>query len=203
MKRLTKSNIAIFLSKLKSFENPNFIEEQYTIDSEIASDILWNAFLIGDIKDKVVADFGSGTGFIGISCLLLGAKKVYFVEKDKNVIKILEENLKGIEGNYEIINKDVVDFNIDVDVVIQNPPFGVKKKHYDRVFLGKAFDVANVVYSLHKIESDNFLKGFSKDNGFRITHRWVYDFPLKKTMKFHRKRIYYFKVGCYRFESIN
>ena len=47
---LTKSRLAIILSKLRVFDDPKFIDEQYTVDSEIGATILWNAFMSGDIQ---------------------------------------------------------------------------------------------------------------------------------------------------------
>ena len=86
---ITKSKLAITLSKLKVFDSAKVKLEQYPTDSEVAADVLWNAFMQGDIGNKIIADLGAGTGVLGIGALILGAKKVYFVEKDKDVIKLL------------------------------------------------------------------------------------------------------------------
>jgi len=196
----SKSQIAVILSRLKQFENPDPTKEQYPTDSEIAAEVLWNAFMSDEIEGRIIADLGCGTGFLGIGALLLGAKKVYFVEKDKKVIKILKENLSDFDfGNYEIINKDVIDFNEKVDVVLQNPPFGIQKEHADKVFLEKAFLIAEIVYSFHKIESEDFIRKLSEAYGFEIKNRFIFDFPLKKTMDFHRKKLEKIKVGCWKF----
>ena len=88
---ITKSKLAIQLSKLKVFETAKIKLEQYPTDSEIAADILWNAFMQHDIEGKVIADLGAGTGVLGIGALLLNAKKVCFVEKDKEAVKLLKE----------------------------------------------------------------------------------------------------------------
>src|SRR3989338_11601347 len=97
---ITKSRLAIILSKLRQFENPKFLDEQYTTDSEIAAMVLWNAYMSGNIKGKTIAYLGAGTGILGIGALLLGAKKVFFVEKDENAVKILKENLEGTKEAY-------------------------------------------------------------------------------------------------------
>jgi len=200
----SKSQIAVLLSKLRQFENPSALEEQYPTDSEIAAEVLWNAFMSGEIEDRIIADLGCGTGTLGIGALLLGAKKVYFVEKDKRVIEILKENLNDFDfGNYEIINKDVIDFSENVDLVLQNPPFGVQKEHADKTFLEKAFMISKIVYSFHKIESDDFIRKLSEAYGFEIKNQFIFDFPLKKTMDFHRKKLERIKVGCWKLVKIN
>ena len=61
---LSKSTLAVRLSKLKGFLQPKLASEQYATDSETAADLLWLAFMNGDVKDKVIADFGCGTGIL-------------------------------------------------------------------------------------------------------------------------------------------
>jgi len=189
---MNKKQLAIKLSKLKGFENPKLKLEQYFLDSEIASEMIWIAYLNGDIENKVVADFGAGTGILGYGALLLGAKKVYLVEKDKEVIKIAKENIKE---KVIFVNKDIKDFNIKVDTILQNPPFGTKDKHADKFFLEKAIKLGDTIYSLHKITSKGFIKKLVKDS-FRIKIKEI-SVPLKKTYEFHKKRIYYVECGIW------
>ncbi len=208
---LTKSKLAIILSKLKGFENPKFKDEQYTTDSEVAATILWNAYMAGDIENQIIADLGSGTGILGLGAILLGATKVYFVEKDKDALKIFEENLSKIKENqkelqdYEtkIVFDDVKNFSHQVDVVFQNPPFGIKKLHADRSFLEKAFEISKKIYSFHKSESTSFLQSFSLQHKFAIVEEHKFAFPIKQTMKYHTSKIKRIEVSCYKFEKID
>jgi putative methylase len=208
-KALSKSRLAIVLSKLQVFREPKVADEQYPTDAEVAASVLWQAHLMGDLKGKVTADLGSGTGILGIGMLLMGATKVYLVERDVKATQIAEQNLKRIRkdvgsecGNVEFRNQDVETFCESVDLVLQNPPFGTKVRHSDKRFLEKAFELAEKTYSFHKSGSEGFLAKLAKDKGFRITHRLDFDFPLKQTQKFHRKRIYRPKVSCFRFERV-
>jgi len=189
---MNKKQLAIKLSKLKGFENPKLKLEQYFLDSEIAADMIWTAYLNGDIKNKVIADLGAGTGILGYGALLLGAKKVYLIEKDKEVIKIAKENIKD---KINFVNKDIKDFNVKVDTIIQNPPFGTKDEHADKLFLEKAMKLSNTIYSLHKITSKKFIRKLVRENfKFKI---YEVNVPLKKTYGFHKKRIYYVKCGIW------
>ena len=204
----SKSSLAIALSELKGFEKPKVMLEQYPTDSEIAADVLWQAFLKGDLQ-KVSVDLGCGTGLLGIGALLLGAPAVVFVDVDEDALKTAKENLEFVEKKYGITLKKKARFicsdikNIDekFELVLQNPPFGVQKEHADRAFLERAFEIAPIVYSFHKIESKEFLEQFAKDKGFKITDAWVFDFPLKASMEFHRRKIERIKVGCWRLEK--
>lgn len=206
---LTKSNLAILLSKLKRFEKPKIKEEQYETDSEIAASVLWQAYMSNDIKDKMIADLGSGTGILGLGSVLLEAKKVYMIENDKAAVEIAKENAKVLEKETKMkildklifINQDIKGVKIHADTVIQNPPFGVKKRHADKIFLEKAFNISDVVYSLHKIESMKFLEQISRDFGFLITNIMNFEMPIKASFDFHHKKIYRIKTVCLRFEK--
>ena len=200
---LSKSGLAVELSKLKAFIHPKVKQEQYTTDSEPAAEVLHSAYMNHDIKNKIIADLGCGTGILGIGCLLLEAGFVYFVDNDKDVLEILKENLKKYNfKNYKIINKDIKDFNEAVDIVMQNPPFGTKVKHSDKIFLEKAFSIAKVIYSFHKTSTLRFIEAVSKDNKFKITNSFDFNFPLKQTYEFHKKKIKKIEVSCYRLEKV-
>jgi len=201
---MTKSRLGIILSRLKVFKEPKVRLEQYPTDSEIAAEILWNAVLQGDIVDKTVADLGCGTGVLGIGALIMGAKKVYFVDIDEDALRMCKENLEfiekevGFEGTYIVKKSKVSSAMFKADVVIQNPPFGVKNKNADREFLEKGMEMADVVYSMHNAVTKRFVDKFVVDKKCNTTHYWEFLFPLKQTMKFHEKRISRIKVGCWR-----
>lgn len=196
---MKKNELAIILSKLKTFFKPRAELEQHQTPSNIASDILWIAYMNGHIKNKTIADFGCGNGILGIGALLLGAKKVYFVDKDKNAVELACDNLKSIKNNFKAVflNENVDEFNENVDVVIENPPFGVQKEHADKVFLENAMRVSDIIYSLHKTESENFISSLAVDNSFDVKKLLDFDFPIKATQKYHIKKVHKFKVGLY------
>ena len=206
----SKSSLGIELSKLEDFKVPDIGLEQYSTPSEISADLLWKMKLLGDIEGKVIVDAACGPGFLGLGAVLLGASKVFFVDLSEEAIKILRKNIDFLDGKFKVlglnercvvVNKDIKDFDEKADITLQNPPFGVKKKHADRIFLVKAFDNSNVVYSFHKVESKGFIEGFSEEKGFIITHYWEYDFALKATQEYHTRRLHRIKVGCWRLQN--
>jgi len=226
---MSKSKLAIVLSKLEVFNDPKVRQEQYPTDSEVAASILWNAYLLGDIEGRIIADLGCGTGILGIGALILGANKVTFVDMDKEALKTAKSNISKILEYFrharkskifdiskvesesleyarlvpqaEFICKDIQEVNAKVEVVLENPPFGTKVKHSDRLFLEKALEAAPIVYSFHKSESKSFLEGFAVKKKARIIHFWNFKFPLKASFEFHRRQIHRINVSCFRFEK--
>ena len=203
----SKKALAVLLSRLEGFRSPEARVEQYPTDPEIAAEVLWQAYMKGDIG-KVSVDLGSGPGMLGIGLLALSAQKVYFVDFDQKVMEIAKGNMAKMKSEHNIAGEavfllqDVDDFKEKVDLVVMNPPFGVKVRHMDREFLKKAFEVGKVVYSFHKTESKKFLASFARDNNFKITDVFDFNFPLKATMPFHSKRIKRISVSCFRFEKL-
>jgi len=203
----SKSRLAIALSKLEGFKEPKVSVEQYVMDSEIGAFTLWNGLMKGDIRQKVSVDLGCGTGILGIGALLLGAKRVFFVDSDSSALDVAKKGLEKVKSEFQIegeavfVCKDVERFSEKCDTVIENPPFGVKVRHADRVFLKKAFEIGKAVYSFHKSESKEFIERFSLKNEFKVTDVWDFKFPLKATYGFHSRRIKYIDVSCFRLEK--
>ena len=204
----SKKQLAVLLSKLKGFNEAKVRIEQYTTDPEIAAEVLWTAFMNGDIG-KVSVDLGCGSGILGIGLLILGGEMVYFVDFDKDAIEIAKLNLEKAKSEYKVEGEaiwvlgDAANFNEKVCLVVQNPPFGVKVRNADRLFLKKAFEAGDTIYSFHKSGSRQFIEAFSRENGFEITNIMDFKFPLKATMSFHSRRIKRINVSCFRIERIN
>lgn len=203
---LTKSGLAIMLSQLETFRLPSIKAEQYSTDSESAAELLWFAHMHRNIEDKIICDLGAGTGILGLGALILGAKRVYFVENCRSALKTARSNLEHLEKIFNLdlkkkarfICSDIKDFSEKCDTVIQNPPFGTKTPHADRLFLEKAFQTSECIYSVHKIESEKFISRFASEHSFRVTHILPLDLQLRISMPHHRRRVLRVRVGCWR-----
>ncbi len=208
MKGLTRKKLELLLERVRPYPSPRIELEQYTIPSKLAATILWIAgFLHNDIGGKVVCDLGCGTGRLAIGAALMGAEKVIGVDIDFDALKIAFENAKrlGVDDVICWVRADVIHLNIEVDVVIQNPPFGVHPhlRGTDVAFLLKAMDIAReVVYSLHKAGEKNreFLERLIKEKGGRVSERISLELDIPPTYKFHTKRHYVVEVDLYRIE---
>lgn len=201
----SKKDLEIILSRLKTFNKPSLELEQYPTPSNIAAEWVWTMAMKREAAGKIILDAGCGTGILGLGLLLLGAKKVFFLDKDFGVMAICIENYNQLKEEYEIgegdfIIEDIMFFDAEVDIVVQNPPFGTKDEHADKRFLEKAFTLALIIYSMHKYSTKRFFLAITKDNHYRITEEWHYDFPIKATFKFHEKPVVQVDVGLWRME---
>ena len=81
------------------------------------------------IKNSVVLDLFAGSGSLGIEALSNGARYCYFVDNGKEILKILEKNLNGVE-NFHILKLDYLkaleylkNNNIKFDLIFIDPPY--------------------------------------------------------------------------------
>jgi len=204
----SKKDLELELSHLKKFTAPSLKLEQYPTPEDIAADWVWQMALHSEAANKTFLDAACGPGILGLALLLMGAKKVYFLDKDPAAIRICQDNYNQLKEEYEIgaaefLSEDISLFDGEVDVVVQNPPFGTKDEHADKKFLEKAFVTAKIVYSMHKYSTLKFVEAISKDFDFTITHFWRYDFPIKSTFKFHQKPVKFIDVGLWRMEKLS
>ncbi len=202
----SKRNLEIELSKLKNFEQPSLELEQYATPAHIAAEWVWSMALKGEITGRIILDAACGPGILGIGLLLMGAKKIFFVDKDEKAMRLCIENYNLVKEEYEIgaaafITNDISVFDGEVDLVVQNPPFGTKQEHADKKFLEKAFSVAPIVYSMHKWSTKKFVEAIAGDYGFTITDVWRFEFPIKAAFEFHQKPKVIIDVGLWRMEK--
>ena len=182
------------LQNIPSHPKPKVGLEQYTTPSVIASDLIWNAFGIGDIEDKNIVDLGCGTGIFAIGSALMGANSSVGVDIDEDSIKLARDVSEKLKvDNVEFIVNDIDEFNqpLNTDTLFQNPPFGSQRnadKGQDLKFVKKAIEIdAKVIYSFHMASTEEFLIKFYEDNNLKITHIFRYKFPIPKIYEFHNK----------------
>lgn len=84
------------------------------------------------LNDSVVLDLFAGSGNLGIEAISNGSGKCYFVDNNKNCIKVINDNINtfGISDKCEVINRDYRDAlkyfrdnNIKFDLILVDPPY--------------------------------------------------------------------------------
>ena len=112
-----------------------------------------------EFENSNILDLYSGTGSFGLECLSREAKKVYFIEKDKDVIKILEKNINKLK-----LKKQT---NIMIDDIFIFLKKNLYKKKFDLVFCDPPFKDMNAEKLIDLVLNKNLLH----KNGIIILHR--------------------------------
>ncbi len=179
--------------------------EQYPTPAPIVASILYDAEIShGDISGKTVLDLGTGDGVFALGAALLNAGHVIGIDVQSKALKVARRNstLLGTESTTEFILGDVstLTLRMSVDTVVSNPPFGVKKRGADLVFLRKALSVAGVTYSIHLASEQNraFLRKVIERAGGVITQVETFKFPIPRIFHFHRRPVRFIAVDLYR-----
>lgn len=175
------------LQKVSPYVKPSEKYEQYSTPADVASDMLWTAFMDGDIQDKKIADLGCGTGVLGIGASLLGAREVVGVDLDAHAIETAIQNAIDLKADVRFEVMKVSEFEEVVDTVVQNPPFGAQRRHADVPFLMTGMKVAGVLYSLHLSETEAFVLKRAEAIGSSVEILKRYIFVIPHTFEFHTK----------------
>lgn len=207
-KLISRKKLELLLQKIDSFIHPKPELEQYPISPRAASTILTIiANTYNDIQGKTIGDLGCGTGIFAIGAALLDAKQVTGVDIDQAQLDIAVKNAKmlGVNEKIQWLQMDIKDFSKPVDVVIQNPPFGVQKRDrgMDVVFLKTAIRNAEIIYSLHKSgeKIQSFLRNHIKNQNAMVNTIVPLQFSIPHLFNFHRKKQYPVEVDLYRIIS--
>lgn len=82
---------------------------------------------LGVLDGAVVADLFAGSGAIGIEAISRGAERCTFVERDRNALRVLEDNIEALDlgSRSRVMRSDAtaVASALDVDIVFADPPY--------------------------------------------------------------------------------
>ena len=187
---MKKKELEILLQKVPTYEQPNPFIEQYMTPADIAADIIYTAFQYDDILDKKIVDLGCGTGIFSFGAKIANAKEVIGIDIDEKSINIAKKYAQENNTDIQFIVKDVKEVDIKCDTVIMNPPFGAQKSNRwaDRSFIEKGFEIAKVIYTLHLTKTIDFIEKMISSLDGKITLYKKYDFTIKHSFTFHKKK---------------
>ncbi|HMB67177.1 MAG TPA: METTL5 family protein [Candidatus Bathyarchaeia archaeon] len=196
--RLSKRQLEIQLGKLKILQKPNLKLEQYPVSSEAASELLYLAGFEHNDLDGRVIDLGTGTGRLAIGAALMGAEAVVGVDVDAQALALAKENAETAKVRVEWVRSDIEKVSGKFGTVIMNPPYGTRTSHADTRFLEKAFQVAPVVYSIHKSATRDFLVKFVKKSDRQVDQVRSMKMEIPYLFEFHEKKRSTVEVDLYR-----
>lgn len=204
--RVKRKTIERTLSQVPEHPDPDPEYEQIKTPAPIATDVLFEAFHLGDIGGKFVLDFGCGTGILALGAGLLGAMPVYGFDIDEEAITLARQAASELgvsQAEFEVM--DVSEMaDMPGDTVLSNPPFGAQKgnRHADRPFLEAANEAAEVAYTFHMAPTLDWVTNhIEAELGGEVTHRFGFHFPLKAQFFFHEKPEEQINVVVLRWET--
>ncbi|MBQ7797662.1 MAG: 16S rRNA (guanine(966)-N(2))-methyltransferase RsmD [Clostridia bacterium] len=141
-----------------------------------------------DLIDARVLDLFAGTGALGIESLSRGAKCVDFVDNNIEAIKIIKQNLQGIEGDYSVTKSDYMTYlnnatncGKQYDIILIDAPFntdyGVKAVEY---ILHNNLLSTNGIIMYEKLDATPFELNI---DGYTYTHKKYGTVGVVKIMK--------------------
>src|SRR4030042_1883948 len=134
--------------------------------SDRVKESIFNA-LQDKMAGKVVLDLFAGTGNLGIEALSRGAKKVIFVEKERQALGLIRRNLTqfGLEERSEILPTDV---SRAIGILNQ------RGKCFDRILMDPPYERGLIQKTLLKLNSQQI---YHKDSILVIEHNRRYTLP--------------------------
>ena len=139
-----------------------------------------------EIENSTILDLYSGTGSFGLECLSRLANKVIFIEKQKEAIEILKQNIKKLKvvEKTKILPEDVLTIINKVNVNTYNWIFDLK---FDLIFCDPPFKNLNINNLIKAIVEKKILK----ENSIIIIHRHKNtDEKLTKYLEIIDERVY-------------
>lgn len=203
-----QNDLQWILQNVNGFDEPKEYLEQYQTSSQIAGEIMHEISLKygDDIRDMRIADLGCGTGMLGIAAAVIGCEYVTMYDIDEDAIDIPKQNVDEMDmrDKVQFVLVDVNELKEwkclrkKYDIVITNPPFGIRsEKGADVNFLKSAVNICNgCVYSLHKMSTKDYLVKFYKRNGIKELNAFKVEYDLPKTYKFHKENNKVIDVIC-------
>ena len=200
-KQPSKRQLEVQLGKLKTLQTPNLKLEQYPVSPEVAGELLYlSGFEHNDLNGRVI-DLGTGTGRLAIGAALMGSREVVGVDVDERAIALARENAGSLRVEVEWLLSDINEVHGRFDVVVMNPPYGTRTSHADTKFLEKAFQLAPVIYSIHKASTRDFLLRFVNSHGWLVEETRNMTMMIPHLFGFHRKKWQSVDVDLYRIVS--
>ena len=192
----SKKELEIFVESLPTFRRPKLRLEQYPTDAAVVAAAVWDAYMRGLID--AVLDLGCGTGRFALAAAVMGARRVLCVDVDPEALKTAKEaaDAHGFHAvDFLAADAPTLALRRGFAVAFQNPPFGIwSGRGTDVAFLAAAVKHADVVYTIHKLPTLQYVKETVERWGYRLEVVDTAVLNIKPMYRHHRKRIHKVEV---------
>ncbi len=190
---IRKSVLERIIEQIPLHPSPKVELEQYLTPSEIVAEVVFDLYLSVEYSDAIIVDLGCGTGRFAIAAALMKPQHVICVDVDYEALEVAIRYSKkfGVRETVDFIQAKIPSFNLrKATAVLQNPPFGVHKRHADIMFLEKALELsAEIIYSIHKSNkaTRELIAKVSNEKGYQASIMLTKNIVLPPFMKHHFK----------------
>ena len=202
--QIRKHDLALKLQQVNPHPRPKVALEQYTIPADLAAEILFTAcYVHDDIEGKFILDLGTGTGRLALGAAVLGAGYVVGIDIDPLSLSAASKSseILGASADVDWVLGNIETIRGHAQTVLMNPPFGTKQPHADIQFLQCALNVGDVVYSIHKSSTREFLNGWLQNKGFQCEQITSTRMEIRHQFPFHRKPRRFVEVDVLRVKA--
>ncbi len=192
----SKKELEIFVESLPTFRRPKLRLEQYPTDAAVVAAAVWDAHMRGLLEAAI--DLGCGTGRFALAAAAMGARRVLCVDVDVDALEVAKEaaaarNLHAVD--FLAADAPTLALRRRFAVAFQNPPFGIwSGRGTDVAFLAAAVKHADVVYTIHKLPTLQYVKETVERWGYRLEVVDTAVLNIKPMYRHHRKRIHKVEV---------
>ena len=187
-----KRELEAIIQGIGGYSRPKLKLEQYVTDATLVAEVVWLAYLKGDVAGKRVIDPVCGTGRFSAAAALLGSIQVICSDIDEDAVKDAYRYL-GELGLLNAVDLVVMDFTKpaiarSLDTIFQNPPFGIwSSRGMDIKLLITSLNLSKVTYSIHKEGTEDYVTKVVKSLGRSIEVARGFKLSIPYTYKHHRK----------------
>jgi len=203
----SRRELAVTLSRAPLFPYPKRGLEQYVTDGETASELLWEAYMRGDIRGRVVLDLGCGTGVLAVGSAILGADHVICLDVDEGALVEAYRwaHSEGVLDRLSYVAMLVPDVWMRaVDTIVMNPPFGVYRRGADTMFLRTALKLRpRAIYTIHMSDrgTREVVRRTAQGAGYAAQILSTRSIMIPQLYESHRRRVYRVTVDLYRISA--
>ncbi len=125
------------------------------------------------VGDLLVLDLFGGSGALGIEALSRGAKKVIFVDKSADSVKLIKQNLSHVKADAASFEVYCVDYTFAIkklrgkkfDLIFADPPYAaaLEQDIANKVFENDILDKNGVLVLEHSVKSPVCCPAFLED----------------------------------------
>ncbi|MGC9226967.1 METTL5 family protein [Caldivirga sp.] len=187
-----KKELESIIQDIGGYSKPKLKLEQYVTDADVVAEVVWLAYLKGDVAGNRIIDPVCGTGRFSAAGALLGSIQVICSDIDEDAVRDAYKYLSRL-GLLNVVDLIVMDFTMPaiarpLDTVFQNPPFGIwSPRGIDVKLLLNSLKLSKVTYSIHKEGTVDYVTKVVKALGRSIEVARGFKLSIPYTYRHHRK----------------